>query len=182
MNKTTILSVCVALAAAAGVVKATPITGNLDIAGIATFNAAPIGLGYATTVDSLTAFGAFGGTQDFAGISSASFSVPGGGWNLVGSTAIPGFVTFGSFSLELLSSTESAGTTLYVNDAGLAIVTGGGYDPTAYQFSFTATEPSPSTTGSFTFNLTSVPDGGTTIALLGGALTAVGLLRRKMLA
>lgn len=55
-----------------------------------------------------------------------------------------------------------------------------GYDPTPGSWIFTANQGGSSF--SFSSSNTALPDGGTTVMLLGAALTGLGLIRRKFLA
>jgi hypothetical protein len=63
-------------------------------------------------------------------------------------------------------------------------VTGNGFDATAFTGSFQVSDPSVNGLATFTTRLSfnSVPDGGTTVILLGAALSGLALIKRKLVA
>ena len=70
--------------------------------------------------------------------------------------------------------------------SGTVSITGAGspFETTAANWSFTITDTSGGSSGSFIFGFaqsdTAVPDGGITVALLGAALTGLSLIKRKL--
>lgn len=164
--------------------QAAPITGSIDIgafnstvtvdkgANTVTFNdaGAPAGnaiVGFAS--GALTPYlGEFASYQNF---SYDPLSVVNPLWNLV-SFAV-------SFDLQSITSIDETGPGLILTGTG--ILTAPGFDPTAGVWSFSADS---ATGGRFTFSsqTAAVPDGGTTLMLLGAALSGLGLIRRKIAA
>jgi len=186
MNKTTILAISAAVACFAAEVNATTISGNIDFTGYnSTLNNT-----YAGTATGLTSWGSVttgGGSGILAGDDSlaATFSTP---WSF-SSGALNPFVTFDGFTFALTSSTilsqVEVGGFGFVNVYGTGVLSGNGYNATPYDFSFTTSGFGASTPGDQQFSAAlslAVPDGGTTVALLGGALTMLGLVRRKLVA
>jgi hypothetical protein len=174
---------------------AIPITGTirmdgevtLDSQNLATANSATF-VNPAAAVNSGT--GTFTGTESPGGVPDvnwANFS-----WNP--STApvndLWSFVRGGwtyTFDLGSISSVTRIGSTfLLISGVGTLDIVGAGdpYSPTAANWSFTITDTSGGTSGSFIFGFadsnTSVPDGGLTVGLLGIAFTGLALIRRKI--
>ena len=179
MKKITIIAITAALAVAAGQLNADPISGTIDFAGFgATFDTTS----RATDPQVTSWNGIFigGGTGELAPYSgSVTAAQP---W-IFNNGALASFITFDGFTFDLNGSYVIAqggsGPTAYVDVFGSGSLYGNGYSDTATTFSFSSTG-SGSSVDSFQATLTAVPDGGTTVALLGGALTALGLVRRKM--
>jgi hypothetical protein len=67
---------------------------------------------------------------------------------------------------------------LYIQDASNANL----FDPTLGNFTLTSTGSGPTTFAFVAGNNTNVPDGGATVMLLGAALSAMALLRKKLMA
>jgi hypothetical protein len=96
------------------------------------------------------------------------------------STPTPGLWSVGGFTFDLTSSTIVSRSAFFLNIVGTGTVSGNGFDPTAGQWSFTATSSDGRTRSTFGFQAqTSAPDGGSAAALLGIALVGVEALRRK---
>ena len=104
-------------------------------------------------------------------------------WIFNPSTPTPGLWSVGGFTFDLLSSTivTQLASTLVIEGTG--IVSGNGFDPTSMDWSFTTQSAGgrTRTTFSFSANGASVPDGGTTVMLLGAALGALGMARRFLM-
>ncbi len=108
-------------------------------------------------------------------------------WNFT-SGAVASFWTCGAFTFDLQSSSLTshggvAGISGFVNVSGIGIVHAAGFDDTVIIWNFSSQDPKIiGHPDSFTFSvsqITSVPDGAFTIALLGLSLAAAGLLRKK---
>lgn len=173
-------------------VQATPTTGIIQFSG---------GVTNASFSDAINATGSsaiqFDSTLTqvtFASGSFVGFVVPGttivsmltSAWTL-NSGSIASFWTAGGFTFNLTSSsftgtTGGAGT----GSATVALfgtVSGNGFTSNAFSGSFTLQDPSGGTgpyTYSGSFSLGSVPDGGTTVLLLGAALSGLALIKRKL--
>lgn len=167
--------------------QAVPVTGNIGFTGRVTFDTSSAGT--ATEVVSWvnpTVNGTSGSFTTVADGTSVNFSSP---WFFLTTSAINSFWSVGGFTFQLLSSSITAhgGTNPngFVVVNGTGIVSGNNYTPTTLSWSFTSQDPAVTTgpsTYTFSASSNSVPDGGTTVALLGVALSGVGLLRKKLAA
>jgi len=173
--------------------QATPITGEIDMSGTVTLNS--INLGSASAATSLTAV-TVGGTPtgSYAGtfgdsVAWHAFSWPGGSASPLWSfTDIATSDTY-SFALTTDSIVTQTSTFLNLLGTGILTITGpGSYTPTAGSWSFTISNPSGGPHADFNFTFANsqvgaaVPDGGATAMLLGGAMSALALVRRKLMA
>jgi hypothetical protein len=180
-NKYIIMAAAVAtLVSFSSSVQATPITGGISFAGNYTPNNSD--LSAATSI----AFGSSFVTSD-----NGSFSgfAPGSAITLTPSLAINPTVvpvlslwSIGIYSFDALTLTESGvtSTTLTLSGTG-TIKDGTPADAVAGTWLATFNTLS----GTFSYSASAgaaVPDGGSTVALLGGALMGLGLLKRKFLA
>ena len=168
--------------------QATSINGDIQFAGETQFDTNSL----ATATRVVTWFDVFhnagfssvtSGTGDFAGIAPGTQATMAQPWIFNPSTPTPGLWSVGGFSYDLLTSTiviQNAGT-LFITGTG--IVSGNGFDPTSMDWSFTTQSAGgrTRTTFSFSANGASVPDGGTTVMLLGAALGALGMARRFLM-
>jgi|ERR1700722_6569674 len=167
-----------------GVVQAIPITGNIGFSGTADLNS--------TSVNSATAVVANGWANTLVGSDSGSFGfiptltpvvMTSSQWNFT-SSALPGFWSVGGFTFNLISSSIFSQGGGFLNVLLSGTVSGNLYDTTPFSGSFQVSDPSANGVVTFTERLSfnSVPDGGTTVMLLGGALMGLGLLKRKLTA
>ena len=105
-------------------------------------------------------------------------------WIFTPSTPTPGLWSVGGFTFDLDGSTVVLQNSDFLVISGSGTVSGNGFDPTPMTWNFTS--QSPDANGVFSFsasgNAGGVPDGGTTVALLGFALIGLELLRRKIVA
>jgi hypothetical protein len=158
--------------------QATAITGNINFAGSVHFNHA---LGSATAVTAwINPHVEAGGSGDFAGIpinTSVAMSAP---WTFNPSTPTPGLWSVGGFTFDLLTSTVVFQSSAFLSISGTGVVSGNGFEPTAMDWSFSS-QKSGNNTFSFSSNSTAVPDGGTTVMLLGAALGVLGMARRFLM-
>ena len=97
------------------------------------------------------------------------------------STPTPALWSVGGFTFDLDGSTVVLQNADFLIISGTGTLTGNGFDPTEGTWSFTS--QSPSANGVFSFSASGdfngVPDGGSTVALLGLGLTCVWVIRRK---
>ncbi len=178
MKTTTILAISAAVACVVSQASATPIYGQIDLFG----GGLVLNTASASTATAVNNWGApqVGyGTSTLAGdTGAATVTTP---WTFT-SGSIPSFITFDGFTFALTSSAvegqAGSGFGAFVAVSGTGILSGNGYTPSAFNYSFSSTGAGTS----FQATLSAVPDGGTTVALLGGALTVVGLIRRKLVA
>ena len=179
MKGFSVLLVVMAFLALPSRAMAIPITGNITISGGATLDG-PIGTANAVTtwlnpeVQSRTG--------SFAGIAVGTAVTMTAPWVFDPSTALPALWTVGGFTFNLASSTIALQNSTFLTISGLGTITGpAGFDPTAGSFNFTT--QSPDAAGVFSFSaantVVGVPDGGSTIALLGMGLLALSSLRRR---
>jgi hypothetical protein len=99
------------------------------------------------------------------------------------SGAIDGFWTVGGFSFDLLSSSLIFQSGGFLNASGSGVITGHGFDPTPGLWRFTAQDPSAGTPAVFSFSASTgtvapVPDGGSTVSLLGLGFLSLGMFAR----
>jgi hypothetical protein len=104
-------------------------------------------------------------------------------WSFV-SGPISAFWTVDGFTFDLTSSSIFAqgGSPATVSVTGSGTISGNGFTATTGTWAFSTQDPSAQAL--FTFSAAAggqgLPDGGTTAILLGAALSALGLLRRKL--
>src|SRR5438874_156776 len=126
-----------------------------------------------------------GGTGDFASIPAGTQATMAQPWIFNPSTATPGLWSVGGFTFDLLSSTIVAQTTTLLAISGTGTVSGNGFAPTSMDWMFTAQNAGGHNMTTFSFSANgvsgAVPDGGTTVMLLGGALGALGMARRFLM-
>ena len=162
--------------------QAAPITGEVTMGGQIQFNAP---LATATTVTHWFSAGThhdgfstvFQVTGDLATFISpldeAAMHQP---WNFGPGLPQPGLWSVGGFTFDLASSTIVTQIPGFLNITGTGTLSGNGFDPTLANFTLTVT-----TLGSqlvFGAITGGVPDGGTTVMLLGAALGVLGMARR----
>jgi len=169
--------------------QATAIQGNINFAGGVQFDTNSL----ATATQVTTWFDVFnnagftsvapGGTGDFAGIAPGTQATMAQPWIFTPSTPTPGLWSVGGFTFDLLTSTVVTQNNTFLNISGTGIVSGNGFDATSMAWSFTAQSANgrPRTIFSFSANGVAVPDGGTTVMLLGAALGMLGMARRFLM-
>src|SRR6266496_262901 len=162
--------------------QATPITGDLGFSGGATFNTTS--LATATRVNSWFAFVGTT-TGSFVGVpigSSVTLAAP---WIFNPSTPTLGLWSVGGFSFDLATATIDTQTSHLLSITGTGTLNGAGFDSTPGTWAFSAQSAGGIHQASFTFSADTtgagVPDGGTTVMLLGAALGALGLARRYIM-
>jgi hypothetical protein len=159
--------------------QATQINGIINFAGAVQLNG-PFGTATAVTAW-LNPHVEAGSTGDFAGIpvnTAVSFTAP---WQFSPSTPVPNLWSVAGFTFDLLSSTVVTHTSGFLSIEGNGIVSGNGFEPTPMTWSFTSQNKGGSTFSfSATGATTTVPDGGSAVALLGLALTGLEVVRRKL--
>lgn len=170
-----------ALMLVAQVTKAVPVTGSIGFTGQASFDTSSAGTAsevlswYNTAVN-----GRQGSFTSLANNSPVTIASP---WQFATSTPISGFWTAGSFSFELLSSWIVSQGPGFVIVSGTGIVSASGYDDSYLSWSFSSQDPTVSDNpAEWTFSASSkaVPDGATTLLLLGSAFSGIALIKRKL--
>lgn len=164
-------------------VQAVPITGNIGFSGAVQLNSTTVttateALSWANTVVNATS----GSFTSVANGSSVALASP---W-FFNSPALNGFWAVGGFTFNLTSSAIYSQDALFLNVvlAGTVTSTNPSFSATAFSGTFQVANPSANGLTTFTERLSfnSVPDGGTTVLLLGSALSGLALLRRKLVA
>ena len=195
-NKITILAATVAaLVSFTASVQAVPITGSITMAGGVTLNTSSAGT--ATAILSWTGPGGVGLPFVIFSTLSAGAVAPGTGVTFVApkpfvSGPVAGFWSVGGYVFNLTSSSifSQGGSPASVTVVGTGFITKAGFDATPGTWALSTQDPSSGTSGTppaanFSFSSATgalVPDGGTTVLLLGAALSGLSLFRKKMLA
>ena len=162
----------------------TMIDGAITFAGSAVFDTDS--LATATRVDTFTDVVVMSRDGDFTGSINVGDNVTmAQPWIFTPSTPTPGLWSVGGFTFDLATSMVVLQNSDFLVVSGMGTITGNGFDATEGVWSFTSQEPHAN--GVFSFSASSgsvgtVPDGGTTVALLGVGLIGVELLRRKFVA
>jgi hypothetical protein len=156
--------------------QAVPITGNITFSGGVQFE--PGNVNTATEAESWHSVVVNGADGSFTGLtgSSATFQ---GEWTFV--LAQPALWTVGGFTFDLNAGSIVLQGGGFINISGTGTISGNGFTPTAGNFTFSSQNPG--SHGQFSFSAsgtTSVPDGGSAVALLGIALTGIEVLRRRL--
>ena len=190
--KKTILAVLTMAALSLGA-QAVPITGDIDFAGQATFNTTSL----ATATQVINFKSSDVGANNTAMVTSANGSFTGLAGTIASfpnvytfspSSAVSPLWTVGGFTFNLTSSTIVAQTSTILAITGVGILTGpAGFDATPGTWAFTSQQAGGGMQQSFSFSAntnatggaTGVPEGGSTVALLGAVLIGVVALRRK---
>src|SRR5688572_20030962 len=178
MRKISILLLALASAAS---MTAAQITGALTIAGGATLNG-PINT--ATQVSTWVDPEVESRSGDFMSVAIGTDVTMTQPWIFAPSTATATLWTVGGFTFNLSSSTVALQNTNFLIVSGVGSITHANFDATPGAWNFTT--QSPDAMGVFSFsastaaNPTGVPDGGTTVALLGLSLAGLAVARRKL--
>ncbi|MBA3573092.1 MAG: VPDSG-CTERM sorting domain-containing protein [Pyrinomonadaceae bacterium] len=128
-----------------------------------------------------------GATGDFSGIAAGTSAAMATPWIFNPSTATPGLWSVGGFTFNLDSSNIENQTSMNLTISGLGFVTGNGFDDTPIDWLFTSQNAGGQNMQEFSFSANSnadgvpVPEGGSTVALLGLGLAGLELIRRRML-
>ena len=164
--------------------QAAAISGDVAMGGQIQFNSS---LGTATTVTHWISVGAnndgfgtvLGVTGDLATFISpldeAAMAQP---WNFSSGGPQAALWSVGGFTFDLASSTIVTQIFNFLNVTGVGTISGNGFDPTPATFTLTVTQLGTRLVFGAITSSTTVPDGGTTVMLLGAALGALGMARR----
>jgi VPDSG-CTERM motif len=168
--------------------QAAKITGTIDFAGGAQFDSSAL-QNVTQVVTWFDVFGNAGVTNvvsvsgDFSGIAKGTqatmnpwtFLPPPGGQ--------PALWSVGGFTFNLLSATVVTQNATFLNIKGTGTLTGNGFEDTTTAWAFTVQNAGGAPGMVFSFsanNAAGVPDGGSTVALLGISLVAIEFVRRKL--
>ncbi len=191
-NKLKVLSVLVAGVAATTLVcqqaQATPINGTISFGGAYTASGASYVSGDLTTAQqvAITSLGVVTSSGDLAGAGSATFVTPigvnGNSPSVVGVQLWSVVVSGVEYVFNVTTETQTVDLSTQLSFTGFGnvseLIGGNLVDTTAgvWQLGF-------GTSGAFSWQAnsgTGVPDGGTTVMLLGAALSGICLLRKKL--
>ena len=166
---------------------AVPISGTIGFGGNVTMNGTAL---TATQVNSFPNFIVVNSDGDFAnagavfgsavsttvGVASPWIFSPPPGNTVAGLWSVAGF----TFDLGSTLAVTRDPATKSLNVMGEGTISGNNFDPTAGTWHFTTQDPA-NNKGLFAFSaaINTVPDGGSTVALLGATLIAIGALRAK---
>jgi len=174
--------------------QATPITGNIGLAGSVTLNSGAVG-----TATGVIANG-WNGTQVTVNSTSGSFTIVPAGTPVVMSSSAwtfgTGLANFWSipsilptYTFTLISSSIAPSSPGFLNILLSGTVSDGVPADTSSLFgSLSIQDPAANGTTTFTESLSfhsqppATPDGGTTVMLLGAAFSGIALLKRKLAA
>ncbi|MGH9692846.1 MAG: hypothetical protein ACRD5Z_01800 [Bryobacteraceae bacterium] len=160
---------------------AVPISGAITFSGSAIFDTGS--LATATRVNTFQDVSVMSRDGDFASFvnvdDSVTMAMP---WIFSPSTPTPGLWSVDGFTYDLASSMVVLQNANFLLIQGTGTIMGNGFDPTVGTWSFTSQSPSANGVFSFSAGSNAVPDGGTTVALLGCGLLGLGLLHWKSLA
>jgi hypothetical protein len=193
-NKWIILAGAVALTAFS-TAQATPITGSIAMNGTVTLNSTYLGSASATTGYNNVQVAGLPSGSFFATPSLVNDAVTWHNFSFSGGSASPlwSFSDAGTgwtYTFNLANDYVVAQSDGYLNlgGTGSISITGVGSSyvttPGVWSFTITSTE-APGSDFSFSFansQTAVVPDGGATVMLLGAALSALGLFRKKLIA
>jgi hypothetical protein len=162
--------------------QATMVTGDITFSGIVTYDSTS--LGSATRVLTWNSSSVLSNSGDFAGFTFVGQAVTmAATYIFSSSTPTPGLWSVGGFTFDLISTTIVSQSNSFLNLTGTGFVSGNGFDPTPFLWSFTSTSAGGNhiTFGFLSDATTAVPDGGMTVTLLGVAFCALGIARRFMM-
>jgi hypothetical protein len=162
--------------------QATRITGDITFDGIVTYDSTS--LGSATRVLTWNSSNVSSRSGDFAGFTFVGQAVTMAATYIFSpSTPTPGDWSVGGFTFDLISTTIVSQSNSFLNLTATGFVSGNGFDPTPFLWSFTSTSAGGRNhiTFGFTSDATAVPEGGMTVTLLGVAFCALGIARRFMM-
>lgn len=172
----------VAACGLASVANAAFIQGEIEFTGLAVLDGP---LDTATQVTSWPGVRVENATDDFDDYVTSEYESFGNGdavvinapWTFT--SGLTPFWSVGGFTFDLDNSMIATQNSTFLNVKGSGTVTGNGFDATYGDWSFTIA--STSNTGRFSFasSTSAVPDGGTTMALLGFSLLGLHGVRRK---
>ena len=158
-------------------VQATPITGGISFAGNYTPNNSDLTLATSIVFGSTFVTSVNGDFAVFAPGAAVTMSSP----LSINPTVTPvlSLWSIGSYSFDAQTLTPSAQTATTLTLTGFGVINNG-TPADAVNGSWVATFNTLSGTFSWSASAGSLPDGGTTMLLLGGALTGIGLIRRRL--
>ena len=170
--------------------QAAQITGSITFAGTVTLNSASAGTATAVVaggwheVNNTGSPLVLSASGDFTGLTGSAATFTAAQWNF-NSGAVASFWSVGGFTFNLTSSFifSQGGFPAGVVVNGSGTISKAGFTTTSGTWSFSTQDPAAGTPPVFSFSAATgalVPDGGSTVALLGFALVGMEALRRRM--
>jgi hypothetical protein len=169
----------IALVAFAQAVAATPITGGISFDGLVQLDSTSVGsatkaIGWSSAVVN-------GASGSFASLGSGDALSLAPMW-LFNTGPVQNFWSVGGFDFSLSTSAIFSQDTSFLNVFLAGNVSGNGYETTAFTGSFQIDQAPVNGVTKFSqnYSFNGVPDGGSTVLLLGAAMSGLVLIRRKL--
>jgi PEP-CTERM motif len=175
---TAALSILVAASVFTPSLRAAPITGSIDFAGVVTFDS--MSLANATQVTQWNSSFVLQDSGSFSSIAPGTNVTMAAPWIFNPSTATPSLWSVGNFKFDLASSVIVSQSASFLNITGLGTLSGNGFDPTPGTFSFTVSDSNGQNQSTFGFQAQSsaVPE-PSTLALLGAGVAGLISARKR---
>lgn len=169
----------IAVAAFVQTVAATPITGGIRFDGSVQLDAATVGS--ATKAISWSSATVTAASASFAPLGSSDALTLAPNW-LFNTGPVQNFWSVGGFNFDLSTSAIFSQDTAFLNVFLAGNVSGNGYETTAFTgwFRIDQSPVNGVTKFSQNYSFNGVPDGGSTLLLLGAAMSGFVLIRRKL--
>ena len=171
----------IALTMFAQTLQAVPITGNIGFSGTAQLNTTTVQT--ATEVVSWFPTVVNAESGSFSSVAIGSDVLLASPW-LFNSGPLNNFWRVGGFTFDLLSSTISLRQGLFLDVSLIGTVTGNGFTDSPFTGTFQVGDPSANGDTTFTerlsFTNAAVPDGGSTLIMLGLTGLAMALVKRHL--
>jgi VPDSG-CTERM motif len=160
---------------------AAQIDGDIDFAGEVTFDTTSLATVTMVTQWHMAIVSGTSGDFDSVAVNTpVTFVTP---YVFNPTTPYASLWTVGGFTFALTDATINTQNNFVLVIIGSGTVSGNGFDNTPGTWSFAVTQSNGGTSAQFSFQgnstATPTPDGGSTVALLGVALTTIGALRAK---
>jgi hypothetical protein len=176
-----IVAVAAVAVALTQTVQAVQIVGNIGFHGDAVLNGTTVGSATGVTSWNNVVVGLDSGNFTSIPVNTAVTLFSPWSFN---SGVVNNFWTVGGFTFNLSSSSVFSNAGGFLNVVIAGTVSGNGFTATPFNGTFQVADPASNGSTSFTARLSfnSVPDGGTTVLLLGAALSGLALMKRKFMA
>lgn len=172
------VSILLAASSFAPSLRAAPIQGTIDFAGVVTFDSTS--LATATRINLWNSSFVLQDSGDFSSISPGTNVTMAAPWIFNPSTNTPNLWSVGGFHFDLTSCVIVAQSSTFLNITGIGTISGNGFDATPGTWSFTSSDANgqPQSTFGFQTQTATVPE-PTTLALLGAGLFSLAATRRR---
>lgn len=162
-------SILLAISGLAPSLRAAPVQGSIDFAGVVTFDSTS--LATATRVNLWNSSFVLQDSGDFSSIAPGTNVTMAAPWIFNPSTSTPNLWSVGGFKFDLTSCVIVSQSSTFLNITGLGTISGNGFDATPGTWSFTSSDANgqPQSTFGFQTQTAAVPE-PTTLSLLGAGL------------